>query len=427
MPVNTRTHRAENRSIRLLAAVNLVALGSLTAPVVAGMPLKIDLLLPADERAAALATVLAVGGVAALIANPLFGALSDRTRGRFGRRRPWMLGGAAAGLLGVVALTAADSLAEITAAWVVTQTAYNATLAATAALLADTVSENRRAAASGIFTAAAFVGTLPPLVLTAILPRHVDFIAFVMPLAALVVIGFALRVPDREHVAGLRVRKERRTARFSSAFAAVWLQRLAMQSAFSLATAFTIYLIIDRMTHDAVAATPVAMVATLAGGTGIVLGASLGGALASRLQRHLPFLLVGALGLAAAAFLRSIADAPALLWIATSVGGLAVGAYLAVNLALAMRVMPHGQSGAYLGVLNVAETIPQVLAPVAAAALLRVGPGDPISGAADNYLVLYMTAAAIALLSLSTLPALRRAPAARYRPHAKTGAASAGM
>lgn len=423
MPLKTR----DRTSILLLAAVNLVALGSLTAPVVAGIPLKIDLLLPAEDRAAALGAVLALGGVAALIANPLFGALSDRTRGRFGRRRPWMLGGAIAGLAGIAALNSADSLPAIMICWILTQTAYNATLAATAALLADTVRENKRAAASGVFTAAAFVGTLPPLVLTAILPRHVDLIAFVMPLVALVVIGFALRVPDREHVAGLRAREERRTARLSSAFAAVWLQRLAMQSAFSLATAFTIYLVIDRMTHGAVAATPIAMVATLAGGTGIVLGASLGGALASRLQRHLPFLLAGALGLAAAASLRSIADAPALLWIATSIGGLAVGAYLAVNLALAMRVIPHGQSGAYLGVLNVAETIPQVLAPVAAAALLRVGQGDPVSGAADNYVVLYTTAAAIALLSLSTLPVLRRSTAPPDQSRAKTGAASAGM
>lgn len=402
--------RAERRSVRLLAAVNLVALGSLTTPVVAGLPLQIDALLPADQRAAMLATVLMLGGLAALIANPLFGALSDRTRGRFGRRRPWMLGGTVAGTIAVAALTAADSIPAIIISWVCTQVAFNATLAAAAAMLADTVAEERRAAASGLFTAAAFVGTLPPLVLTALLPRHVDLVSFVMPAAAFVVVAFALRIKDRalDGMPELKRESGRGRAPFSAAFAAVWMQRLAMQSAFSLATAFTLYLIIDRMTGDAVAATPVAMIATLAGGAGIVLGAAVGGAWASRLQRYLPFLACGAVGLAVGAALRGIADAPVVLWTASAIGGLAVGTYLAVNLALAMRVIPSGRAGTYLGVLNVAETIPQVLAPAVAAALLRVGSGDPISGASDNYLMLYATAAALALLSLATLPALRR-------------------
>lgn len=406
--------RAERRSVRLLAAVNLVALGSLTTPVVAELPLKVEALLPADQRAAMLATVLMLGGLAALIANPLFGALSDRTRGRFGRRRPWMLGGTVAGTIAVVALAAADSVPAIIVSWVCTQVAFNATLAAAMAMLADTVPEGRRAAASGLFTAAAFVGTLPPLVLTALLPRHVDLVSFVMPAAAVVVVGFALRIDDRPLSGAAVLNGEHRDgsgrerASFSGAFAAVWMQRLAMQWAFSLATAFTLYLIIDRMTGDAVAATPIAMIATLVGGAGIVLGAVVGGAWASRLQRYLPFLACAAVVLAVGAAARGIADSPIVLWAATSIGGLAVGTYLAVNLALAMRVIPAGRSGTYLGVLNVAETIPQVLAPAVAAALLRVGSGDPISDASDNYFMLYAAAAVLALLSLATLPALRR-------------------
>lgn len=434
MPANNAS-RAERRSVYLLAGVNLVTLGSLTAPVVAGIPLKIDGIFPEEQRATALATVLALGGIAALVANPLFGMLSDRTRGRFGRRRPWMLGGTAAGLVSVAAFAAADSFPAIIASWLCAQIAFNATLAAAAALLADSVPESRRAAASGVFTAAAFIGTLPPLLLAALLPRQIDLVVLVMPLVAVVVVGLAMTIADSETRALPAPRLANGTASFSSPFtkefAAVWLQRLAMQSAFSLASAFTLYLIIDRMTHDPVAATPVAMVATLAGGAGIVLGAAVGGAWASRLQRHLPFLVCGALGLAAGASLRSIADAPLLLWVAASVGGLAVGIYLAVNLALAMRVTPAGRAGTYLGVLNVAETIPQVLAPVVAAVLLHVGHGDPLSGAADNYFMLYATAVVVALLSLATLPALRhvsrRENGRHHDRHTETGAAASRM
>ena len=88
-----RSNRPERRTVLLLAAVNLVGLGSLTTPVMAGIPLKIDALFSADQRAGALALVLAIGGVSALIANPVFGAPSRRTPGRFGGRRPRLVGG----------------------------------------------------------------------------------------------------------------------------------------------------------------------------------------------------------------------------------------------------------------------------------------------------------------------------------------------
>lgn len=81
--------------------------------------------------------------------------------------------------------------------------------------------------------------------------------------------------------------------------------------------------------------------------------------------------------------------------------------------------------------LNIAETIPQVLAPVTAAALLHVGQSDPVSGSADNYFMLYLSAAAVAMLSLATLPSLRqtsRGEVRRSRPHpTETGASSSRM
>lgn len=432
MPPAQIAARQPRRVVLLLAAVNLVALGSLTAPVVAVMPLKFAAFLPEDQRAGALATALALGSAAALVSNPLFGALSDRTRGRLGRRRPWMLGGVLTGFAFIAALAAADSVAAVIMSWVGAQLAVNATMAASTALLADSVTEQQRGSASGLFTAAAFVGTLPPLALSALLPRHVDVVSFVMPALALVVVGAAMMIPERMPVqaipaqAGPR-RHQRARLAGSRAFVAVWLQRFAMQAAFSLAAAFTLYLVIDRMTGDPVTATPVAMIATLCGGTGIVVGAIVGGTWASRRNGYLPSFAAAGIGLATAATVRAVAETPVALWLAAAAGGLAVGTSLAVNLTLAMRVVPARREGAYLGLLNVAETIPQVVVPVAAAALLRVGAGDPISGAADNYAVLYAAAAVMALVSLLTLPAVRRASApdavdAAARPAVETPA-----
>lgn len=41
-----------------------------------------------------------VGGIVVMLITPLFGRLSDRSMSRLGKRRPWILGGAVAGLLG---------------------------------------------------------------------------------------------------------------------------------------------------------------------------------------------------------------------------------------------------------------------------------------------------------------------------------------
>ena len=51
-----------------------------------------------------------IGGVVVMIVTPLFGRLSDRTRSRLGIRRPWILGGAIAGLIGAIVLGFAQSL-----------------------------------------------------------------------------------------------------------------------------------------------------------------------------------------------------------------------------------------------------------------------------------------------------------------------------
>ena len=57
-----------------------------------------------------LAWVTGVGAVVSLAANPFFGALSDRTTARRGRRSPWIVAGAAGGALSLLVLGGAGGL-----------------------------------------------------------------------------------------------------------------------------------------------------------------------------------------------------------------------------------------------------------------------------------------------------------------------------
>ncbi|MCS5498410.1 MFS transporter [Cnuibacter physcomitrellae] len=396
------------------ALINLVVLGSLTAPVVTALPLRIAELVPAEERASSLAFVTVCGAIAALVANPLFGVLSDRTRGRLGRRRPWLLAGVLVGWVASLLVVIAPSVGVLAVAWTLAQTAYNASLAAVAALLGDGVSERSRASASGIFGAAAFLGTLPPLVLAGVLPSRVDVVVLAMPTAAVLVVAAAVLLLNDPPLAAAsaaargRLRwPDRDERRALKPFAAVWVQRALMHLSFGLVTSFALFLVSDRMRISPEAAGPVVALMTFAGGAAIVVSALTSGFLAGRRGDYRPFIVVAALGLAVASVLRGVGTDTGLLVGGAALGGLALGAFYAVDLAMALRAVPEGRHGTYLGVLNMAETLPGTVSPAIASALLLIGGRDPVSGAGDDYLALCLAAAVVALCALLPLPALR--------------------
>jgi Na+/melibiose symporter-like transporter len=400
--------------VRILpfAAVNFVALGALAAPAVAAIPVAVDRLAGSGDRAGALAAVVAWGAVAALVANPVFGFLSDRTRSRWGRRRPWMLGGAVAGLAAAFLLSSAPTVALMAVAWVAMQVSYNAVLAAVAALLSDVVPEEQRPAASGIFSAAAFLGAVPPLALAALFATRLDLVVLAMPILAVVVVALCCLLVREGDVADAGTAPSADAGAVPEAppvrgFAALWMLRLLQGLGFSLVASFTLYLVVDRMGRDAAEATPVASMSTLVGGAGVVVGALVAGFATSRRGNLLPFLALGGIGLAAAAALRALATDPGLLWVAAAVGGFAAGVFLSASLTAVLRTVPHGAGGRYLGILNVAETLPQVAAPLIAAALVRVGGGDAFSDTGNNYTLLFVVAGGVSLASLLLLPLVR--------------------
>ncbi len=417
--------RTDRGSIALFAVINLALLGSLTAPVVTGLPLRIAELVPEDQRTSTLAFVTICGALASVIANPLFGWLSDRTRGRFGRRRPWLLAGVIGGWGASVLIVTAQTAGELTIAWVLAQTAYNASLAAVAALLGDQIRERSRALASGIFGAAAFLGTLPPLLLAGLLPGRIEIVVMAMPTVAVVIVGVAtVLLHDPPLTQQVRRAQQfalpsRMSLLAAKPFAAVWLQRFLMQLAFGLATSFTLFFVSDRMHLSPGQAGQVVALVTFAGGAAIVLASLVSGALAGRSGDYRPYIVVAALGLAVAAVLRAVSSDVAPLVVGAVVGGLALGVFFAIDLALALRTIPPGEHGAYLGLLNITETLPATISPAIATVLLLIGGGDPFSGRPDNYLALYLAAATVALCALLPIGALRgvltRAPDDRVR------------
>jgi MFS family permease len=108
----------------------------------------------------ALAFVVGPGLLVALIANPLFGYLSDRTSLRWGRRRPYILIGTLANVGGLAIMALAPNLLVLTAGLMVVQLANNAAAAPFHAFLPDLVPESQRGKASGFMGIGQMVGTI---------------------------------------------------------------------------------------------------------------------------------------------------------------------------------------------------------------------------------------------------------------------------
>lgn len=103
------------------------------------------------ERAPnSLALVASVGALVAMCGNPFFGRLSDRTTGKWGRRRPWLILGLAGGSIGITVVAMAPTIPVVLVGWCLAQLAFNALLAAIVAVLPDQVPVAQRGMIGGI-------------------------------------------------------------------------------------------------------------------------------------------------------------------------------------------------------------------------------------------------------------------------------------
>lgn len=115
------------------------------------------------QKGAALAFVLVPGAFVSLVANPLSGALSDRTRGRlaaWGRRRPYILLGTLLNVAALVWMAAARDIVSLAAAYVLVQLFSNMAQAPFHALLPDIVPASQYGLTSGVLGLLGIAGTI---------------------------------------------------------------------------------------------------------------------------------------------------------------------------------------------------------------------------------------------------------------------------
>jgi MFS family permease len=142
---------------RFIGLLTLANLGLFTGMFGASsllLPRQAELVSPHGKEAA-LALAAGLGAFAAVLANPLIGALSDRTTSRFGRRHIWTIGGAASGAIALTLLGYQTTLFGMLAFWCVAMVGLHSMLASLTAEVPDHVPVQQRAVTS------AFMGLMP--------------------------------------------------------------------------------------------------------------------------------------------------------------------------------------------------------------------------------------------------------------------------
>lgn len=119
---------------------------------VAILPEQVKALVPEGTKNASWGMVLAIGSVWAMIGPALFGYLSDRTRSRFGRRRPYIALGAALTVVAVTVLAGAPSLAWLVVGYLLLQVSDDIGTGPFGGLIPELVPEERRGTASGVLS-----------------------------------------------------------------------------------------------------------------------------------------------------------------------------------------------------------------------------------------------------------------------------------
>lgn len=332
-----------------------------------------------DAKEAALGVVSAVGAALSLVANPLWGALSDRTVSRFGRRVPWIVIGGVAGAIGLLVLATAPSLPVMILGWALVQTAVNAPWAALTAAIPDQVPRAQRGAVSGYLGLAQLVGVLVATGLATLVSGPAGYVVC----AAVMLLGlvpFVLGrrdepVPERPPAWhwGAFLRGFWVSPRRHPDFAWAWLTRFLLNLGYCVGTVYLFYFLTDVL--GSVHADADLLLVTVVSTASTAIAVVVSGRWSDRLDRRRVFVSTAGVVMAAGALLLAVAPTWGVLLVVATVLGAGFGIFTAVDFSLITLVLPDvATAGKDMGVLNVANSLPQVFAPALAAPIV-VSPG----------------------------------------------------
>ena len=319
----------------------------------------------------------ALGAVMSLLITPIAGALSDRSRSRFGRRRPFMTVGTLINILFLLLIAGFGTGSNIwlfLLCYVGIQFGNNLSGGPYAGLIPDVVPPEQRGSASGWLGLMTAIGTLIGALSAGQLIQNGNYwpIYIVIIVALLIMLALTIwGVREQPNMidpgpfdVGAFLRSFLLDPKIYRDFYWVLLTRgLVTMGIYSVFTFFQYFL------KDIIrVANPVEQSSYL---IGIIIVAGIptsiiAGSLSDRYGRKPMVYISGGLMAFASIIFIAVALSPsmAFTYVVGALFGIGYGAYQAVDWALAIDVLPGGEDAAKdMGIWHVAIVLPQILAP----------------------------------------------------------------
>jgi Na+/melibiose symporter-like transporter len=347
------------------------------------LPVRLLDFVPEGQENTYLGLLTLSGLLLAMFVQPLAGAVSDRSKFRWGRRRPFVLAGGIVALLLIPGLGFAGSYATIFTVYCLLQVATNIAQGPYQAFIPEQVPVDKRGRASGIKGLLEITGGLLLVYLSSIFidryaaggGSHLLWVVLgilmavvLVTMAATVFLVSESRVSiSRSHAPLLETIycTFRKDIWRNRSFIWFLLSRLLVFMAFTTIQQFGLYYFKDVLgVEDPAGATFRFSVVAVAGMLTVVW---LAGYLSDRIGRRLFTVASGLLGALGIGIIALSQEYNTVLW-AAGIIGVAMGIFNSSNWALATDFAPKGEEARYLGVANMATAGGAVLARV-------IGPG----------------------------------------------------
>ncbi|MEV4311460.1 MFS transporter [Actinocrispum sp. NPDC049592] len=354
--------------VSLLFLANLGMWLAIYAPIQVLLPRQAELLASADKELV-FGIVTGAGGAVALVVNPLVGLLSDRTTSRFGRRHPWTVAGAVVGALGLAVLATAPNVVVMVLGWCLVSAGLNGMIATLISAVPDRVPVEQRAQTGGFIGISQMFGTVLGTLLVTELVTSLS--GGYLASAVVVLLGaavFVLFTPDAVLPKELKPRTKIElwvSPREHPDFAWAWGCHFLIQLGNAFGTFYLLFFLKDAVHLPDPEGSLLILMAFY--GLALIAGAILGGILSDKSGRRKPYVLVASGLMAVAAVALVVSQTWVASVIAAPLLGAGFGLYWAVALALLTQVLPSASDRAKdLGVINIANSLPQVFAPLLA-------------------------------------------------------------
>lgn len=324
----------------------------------------------------------AIGGIVTLFAGYIGGIISDRTSLKFGKRKTWIVLGSIIGAVGLSIIGYSTSTTIIILAWVVCCVGFNFVNSALNGALADQCDNEKRGTAGGV------LGIFSPLgiqlgvgIMTAINNASISIkfnvLAIIGIVTALICCAIIKDSPAEKNQERRTENKEKESfypsikkyPEFSWAVAT----RLFMAMAFASQTYMTLYFSMKFQIPQ----NEISKLVLINGVIGAVLSSIvsvLAGVISDKIRKQKSILIMSALMAAVGLALLVFAKAIGIVILGCALISMGYGAYLAVDIALTIRILPNPKSVAKdMSIVNTAGALPNSLVPGIAPTLMGLG------------------------------------------------------